>query len=722
MFSFIDVETLGFTSPLLTIQWSNDFGKPVMWNIWAHPVEETLEIIEDWLNQTWVGWNVSFDAFHINKWYNILKHCKPDLNPNPYTCMQIESEIRPADYCLRPRACLDLMVICRKGPFQHLMNFKPIVLRGVPIHRAEQITQEINSRIDFTKVPGLKMHYIIEKEDRRPGLTNIKICPKGSTSLKYIHKVIKGEPLDEETIHWGDLFDTKEFGKEYMPWGGDWADEIAGIKGFTRSQIEYGLADITKMHDVFNWLDERNLIPNRDTDSELCPLVGATRWKGYSINVDLFKERYPKRQIVTDPKSWFHNYGVPTSPNDVRRYLEEVMDDNEKLLLTATKKAILESIVRLDPDSDAGKRAQQVLTERKNRHLRDMFKKLIEVGTFHPDLKVSGTLTNRMSGGNAEGLGKTKGSINPQGIDKAEWIREGFTFAYEGEKFSGGDFDQFEISVMDAVWGDETLHRELLMGKKMIALFGTKIYGLPYDVVLESKKEGDGSYYDRAKRGFYLRAYGGQAKRASQTFNLSEEETIRGLNKFDTDYIGIMKANEATRQDLTFLDEWDWREPKPYQETILGYKRYFILEQEIARAMYKLVNDLPMEWLSDRAIFRRREKAQETWQVIRSALFGCLLGLQARVIRIAGNVKIQSPGAEITKIVQEAIWAKFQPVGVAGWFVRPMNVHDEINCVHKPELSGAIKDLVNDKVHSLKKHVPLLAMKWQEGIKSWAEK
>lgn len=722
MYAFIDTETLGFTSPLLTLQWSNDFDKPVMWNIWAHPVQETLEIIEKWMEQIWVGWNVPFDAFHINKWYNILRcYKRKEENPDPDMCYQIE-QTRPAEFCLRPRGCIDLMIICRKGPFQHLMNFKPIILRGVPIHRAEAITQEISARIDFTKVPGLKMHYIIEKEDRRPGLTNIKIVPKGSTSLKYVHKVIMGEPLDDETIHWGDLFPTKEFGKEYMPWGGYWADEVRSIKGFTRSQIEYGLADITKMHDIMMWLDDRGYpTSKKDIDSELCPLVGATRWKGYSIDKKKLEDNYPKRQIVDNPRSYFHQYGVPTSPKEVRKYLEEVMDDNEKLLLTATKKDVLRQIVSLGDES--GKRAQEVLTERKNRHLRDMFKKLLEVGSFHPDLKVSGTLTNRMSGGNAEvGVGKQKGSINPQGIDKAKWIREGFTFAFIDEMTSGGDFKSFEISIMDAVWGDDKLHQELLTGKKMIALFGSRIYGLPYDEVLASDAEGEGSKYDRAKKGFYARAYGGQNMKLSQVFGLTLEETAVRTADFDNYYPGIGKANFEVVEKFTMLQEWDWREPDPYQETILGFRRSFVLEQEIARAMFKLVNDLPLEWLEDHTIFRRRDKPQETWQVIRSALFGCLLGLQARIIRVAGNLKIQSPGGEITKIVQERIWDIYQPIGVHPWVVRPMNVHDEIICVHKPEIAHEIGITVQDCVHQLKKHVPLLEIKWKEGMKSWAEK
>ena len=90
-------------------------------------------------------------------------------------------------------------------------------------------------------------------------------------------------------------------------------------------------------------------------------------------------------------------------------------------------------------------------------------------------------------------------------------------------------------------------------------------------------------------------------------------------------------------------------------------------------------------------------------------------------MRAAANHEIQSPGAEITKYVQRKIW-DLQPVGVNDWHVSPMNIHDEIMCVTRPDMVSSVTQVVRDSVEHFRPYVPLIGMDWFEEMNNWAEK
>ena len=124
-----------------------------------------------------------------------------------------------------------------------------------------------------------------------------------------------------------------------------------------------------------------------------------------------------------------------------------------------------------------------------------------------------------------------------------------------------------------------------------------------------------------------------------------------------------------------------WQEPAEYVESFLKFRRYFTLENTIAKALFDLARKPPAAWRkTDIKVMRRPGRIQTAGGAISSALYGAAFGIQAANMRAAANHEIQSPGGQITKAVQRRIW-DLQPAGVHDLLVSPMNIHDEIMCV-----------------------------------------
>jgi DNA polymerase I-like protein with 3'-5' exonuclease and polymerase domains len=166
-----------------------------------------------------------------------------------------------------------------------------------------------------------------------------------------------------------------------------------------------------------------------------------------------------------------------------------------------------------------------------------------------------------------------------------------------------------------------------------------------------------------------------------------------------------------------------WSEPAEYIESLFGFRRYFTLENQLAKELFELAQKVPSTWrkLTVR-VHRSKHKGEQTAAgATQSALFGAAFSVQNSSKRAAGNHEIQSSGATITKAVQRKVW-DFQPSGVGEWKVIPINVHDEIMCPTVPELVDSVKATVDATVESFRPRVPLIKMVWATHLESWAEK
>jgi DNA polymerase I-like protein with 3'-5' exonuclease and polymerase domains len=365
------------------------------------------------------------------------------------------------------------------------------------------------------------------------------------------------------------------------------------------------------------------------------------------------------------------------------------------------------------------------------------------------NFKVTGTKTNRMAGG-SEGYVSKGGSINPQGVKKGDEIRSVFTLCYPEEQLDGGDFDAFEVSIAEAEYNDPGLREVLLSGQKIHGLFAEEIYkvdfardpekylernitAINYNLIMKHKDDNENDFsgwYSRGKKGVFGFMYGAQAKKTAESMQVSEEIAYQGVENLSTRFPGIKRSQEiiyenfaALRQPNGIGSEVIWTEPKTFVESFLGFRRYFVLEFSIIRALYNLSNDLPENILEagKHLKVKRRDRLQTGAGAVRSALYSAAFALQSSVMRAAANHKIQSPGGDITKYTQARIW-EVQPSGCNIWYVMPLNIHDEVENVCRPEVSERVEGIVKDSVEHFRDKVPLIGMDWKKKLRNWGDK
>jgi len=489
-----------------------------------------------------------------------------------------------------------------------------------------------------------------------------------------------------------------------------------------------------------------------DDDSVLACMVPVVRWRGFKIDAPGIKDLLAKAHDVVTRSPVNVN-----KPSEVRAYLGECMDEMEKVTIEeTTKKAKLEAVSKWhltedeecskclgeDPDCrrcggtgmlsstgditdrcgnhPAAARAREILDVKAAVKEIELYSKLLIAGKFHASFNVVGTLSSRMSGGDG---------LNAQGIKKTKDVRRMFPLAWDGYELCGGDFDSFEVTLADAVYNDKTLRADLLSGKKIHALFAMALFpGRSYEEVIAS----DGSAFDmyhKGKTAVFRMIYGGGWEGLADALGISEDAARGAFEDFGQRYKGVEKARGKTfdafcsmRQSGGVGSAVIWHEPADYVESFLRFRRYFTLENTIAKALFDLARKPPAAWRSTEIkVMRRPGRIQTAGGAVSSALYGAAFGIQAANMRAAANHEIQSPGGVITKAVQRRIW-DLQPAGVHQLRVAPMNIHDEIMCVTHPAAVKKVTEQVRATVESFRPQVPLIGMSWFESMANWAEK
>lgn len=262
---------------------------------------------------------------------------------------------------------------------------------------------------------------------------------------------------------------------------------------------------------------------------------------------------------------------------------------------------------------------------------------------------------------------------------------------------------------------------------KIHALFGMLVYPpLTYDEI-KATSGMPRDLYNSSKSAVFAKIYGGEAytlmTRLGVPIEVAEEASI----KFATRYPGVGKAQErvsnsfcSIRQEGGIGSKIVYAPAAEYVESLLGFRRYFILENRIVEQIFKLAENPPEEWRAFKIKVRRRDRDQTASGALQSALFGTVFQIQAGNKRAAANHEIQSSGAQITKFVQRRLW-DLQPSGISSWVVQPMNVHDEILCPMSEDIVQQANTVVMEAVESFRAKVPLIEFDFKP-MKNWAEK
>lgn len=752
---YFDTETCGLHGIMVLLQYAKDNDDITLWNVWKERIGDTLELLEWIASQEVCGFNLAFDWFHVAKLYTtFLTFDNMDAIPEDHIdeIAICEEKARFLDFCIKPKAACDIMLHARKGPYQSLMKRKPVRVKRIPTLLAEAVRSKLETCIELDGIHFAKRKdksapqwQIKDVTDKKTGdidtqFKDIVLTFHPSGQLKELARHALG--IKEDLIlKFKDISVDKAWRPVdlgYAPfalavgkpgkWNGAWPEVIRHhISHWAYNPLarEYAVDDVIYPRDLYAHFGSPE--PG-DDDSELACMVGAARWRGFAVDL----ERLTARRITLMKKRG----KIPTAPRVAKVYLEEVMDETEKLALNeGTAAMILESIAGKrdekgewdyskgwmigDNPHPAAIRARAILEARRADKEREVNDKLILAKRFHASYKVIGALSSRMAGAD---------KLNPQGIKATKDVRICFPLADfdDGFVLCGGDFVSFEIVLAEAVYKDPKLRKDLKAGKSIHGLFAEELFDVTYDDIMDTKKTT--TFYTDGKRGIFSQLYGGNEHTIEKRLGVDIETATKASEGFMDRYPGIRKAREeihrrfcSMRQPAGIGTAVEWHDPDDSIKSLLGFPRFFTLENKICKALFDLAQNPPENWKNARVKVKRRDRLQTASGACQSALYAAAFNIQSTNMRQAANHQIQSSGAQITKRVQRRIW-DLQPIGVTPWKVQTLNVHDEVHVATRPEFIDQIADVVRETVESFREQVPLIEIDWNKEEKSWADK
>lgn len=715
---YCDTETCGFVGPCVLIQHAGDEGPVQLHHVWSQPARATLALIERIADQEVCGWNLAFDWFHIQRTYNVLALLPPWRPPTAEGWRSVEKRAAVEGECVKPRSALDLFLHARKGPLQSLMGRKPIRVRKVPERLAHMLAEELERSVPFDPIfferrkDGYR--WSVQPCDDRPGFADVVLRFAASAGLKPVARHLLGAecldlPVEKSKRPVGE--------REWYPCDPEpWRHLLAYHVVFWASNaraLRYAADDVDLLRQLRSYWGDP---PAGDDDSVLACQTASSRWRGYAIDarrVEALRDAAAERRDA-----------APRAPQTVLHRLHELLPPVVRL--ESTDAATLERVIRHYGDEPAGAFASAVKAARTAEKLVVDCEKLLTAGRLHPAVKVIGAKSGRMSGAggfNVQGLSKQDPGKDLSASDVAS-MREALPLAGGNlPVLDGGDFDAFEVGILEACAADPALRAAVLSGKKFHAVFGSELYEAPYEEVVN-----DVDRYTRAKSAVFASVYGAQIPKVAAVLGLSVEQTQAGYDRFMARYPGVAREQAlvfdrfcSMRQPGGIGSYVEWHDPSDTIESLYGYSRSFELENRVTRALYDLGQDPPTDWRKVRLqVERTKGRKQTASGALQSALFGAAFQLQAANMRAAGNHRIQSTGAEITKRLQRRLWDAAQPYGVHPWRVSPLNVHDEIMA---PRAEGVdLHPTVAEVLDEYRPTVPLISMTWKTGLKNWGEK
>lgn len=503
---YLDVETVGFHGPIVLVQYAIEDGPIQMHTVWNTPVIETLALLRQLCAFTVVGFNLTFDWFHVCQMYTTLVEYV-NTGGDPYEPPDVEhyaaSEPAARDRnCLKPYSAIDVFLWARKTKYQTLMERKMILLRRVPNEAVPTICKALNDRLPFAPIyferrkrKGLPVWQA--KPSEKEGFSDVYVSFRPSSRLKSLAKdalALKDDPLNIDDLGLPDYAQPIELG--YAPfalavtkltswtgknekmffgkWKGSWPAVIKyHISHWTYNELarKYAADDIEYTRGLYKYFGEPE---HGDDDSVLACAVGAMRWRGFRVDLDRIQSIKEDAiniagQIPTDAGACTRWLAAGLAIDDPSGILELTLPDSTK------KTALVELIkwdeataahyqkindAKLDPVArrkaldelpwgyEASRRAALILEARHAGKRIELCNKLLIAERFHVSNKIIGTLSSRMSGAD---------KLNAQAINKVKYIREAFPLAWPGQELEGGDFDSFEIVIAVAYYNDPKL-------------------------------------------------------------------------------------------------------------------------------------------------------------------------------------------------------------------------------------------------------------------------
>lgn len=752
---FVDTETVGFYGMPVLIQYAINDGETILYNVWEKPIQETLDLIDEIARNCIIGYNLGFDWYKLNQFYTtFIEASNKKLTPSDYSHEVIQGmEARGVHRgVIKPRSCLDLMMVALEDQYQDLLFKGTRTIYKVPKVLAESLIQELN-KIEF---PDLYFAKYVDPTQRwkianvQGDFVDVQIVFRPSAKLKDLCKHIgitregrdKFEDLNAPSPE-------KEFGFRPYGWATKNENKVVREHWYTNKKArQYARDDVEDTRGLYKHL---GCPPADGVNSVLACMVASCKWKGFNVDTDMLEVL--KADYLTKNSKETVNYD---SSDQVYSYIGKVMTDLEKEIFKVDEKIscakpILESIEKMKEidicpeceamsidcptcdgegmvetkDHPAVARATHVLEGRKADKRIGLIDKFLVSKRFHASFNVMGTLSSRMSGGTGNDNKKDK-SVNSQGIPSEDSFRSCFPLADTGEVLVGGDFDAFEVSIMCARYNDPNLIAELKKGKKIHGIFASFLFNLSYEEILKTKGT-DNDLYGKGKTAVFALCYGGQPYTIAKQCGCTLEQAELGYKMWFEQFPNFRLVVEEITKDFSLIntdgESFKLVEGKPYVESMLGFKRHYRIEQKLIKSIWALIKDHPQWWDESEIECLRKQKkgTQKIGNALMSSLFGFMFSLQNSMIRTAMNHQIQSTGGQLTKELQVRLW-ELQPSGYSNWVVRELNIHDEVMAVCDNQVTAdKTKVIVNDFIKEYQELIPLLGMNWAN-INGWCEK
>lgn len=519
---YYDTETTSLAGMPVLIQYAIGEGPIILYEPWRKKISETLDLIKFFMEHDdgVVGFNLSFDHFMLCKLWNTFNLYS---NHNHYPIDHIdelavlEKQARDGK-CLKPKACLDLFLHARKGPYQSTMDRHDIKIKKVPTALAFKVAEHLEKTIPLKDIYFARRKNKYENkwkvEDfkyadgtKNPEFKNIVLRFNASNALKAL--AIDALGIDKKDILlYGDITIDDRFipnekkGEEYQyapfalavgkpgQWNGAWPEKIIyHIEHWAENKLarKYAEDDVTYTRSLYHHFGDP---PMNDVDSVLACLVATCRWKGYTIDRDKIKKL--KQEAIEASQS------APTAPAEVRKYIYYHLSETERVVLLNSKleestgKVILEDIAKQTEQCECVTNTT-LFQDHINDEQEEIEKKLLNsncvkcngIGIvptkvaklarkvldarfasydikFYNKLLRAGRLHVDLKViGALSGRMSGGGKLNVQNIKGTKEVRRCFPLAWPGYVFCGGDFDSFEVVIAEAMYSDPEL-RELL--------------------------------------------------------------------------------------------------------------------------------------------------------------------------------------------------------------------------------------------------------------------
>jgi hypothetical protein len=715
---YLDTETIGLCGPVKLIQYSIErepikFIKlPAGWMDDPQTVADLYElfIILDSPNVTFVGWNTSFDLWHLYRLKNLL-----DGSHMPFACKVLD---------LYGHAVLN-------GPFAPFAFTKRgngravAMVRRVPRAAAEPMKRRVYERL-AQLVPGnvsVHEHAVTD----RPDLVTISWGAEVSLSLKS-HAEYWGQPIiklkdvwplprrEDEKTWYSTPFDTE--GRLVEPYASleprcdsvllEQADESEEFFTYARRDIEY------------LWLAYDKLGgPTPDYNDTATHVVAYTRYHGYDVD-----------PVVNERTSSFYSGELNRicellAGTDLKSHVQrKTLLQKYNPLIQNTKKQVLEILSR--GTDKCAEIAKAMLSFGSMKQKLDQVKKVMEVGRLHADLRVMGTATLRKAG---------TGAFNVQGIGKIELDAEGNTVGLREAVLTAGvgDFNQFELAVGAAAWGVKSMLDDMDKGIDIHLKVAIRVHpklaplNLSYEAAKRAKSDVTDPLHELVtkcrqavkNKVVFPTFYGAEPPKIAEGLGIDLDAATQVQNKFMAEYPEIKTYKDQVKERFCTADTVHWSRESvskmaDCEEDIFGNRRYWKFEKDVACLMWELANSWENTRIEGTVIRQSHKGPQSIDQACRSACLGAAIAIQQAVYRQAANTRIQMSGAVLCKMLEAELWDTFR--------IPMLNVHDELVFARCSWFKfSAVTDACKTFVSKYKHLVPHLKFDLSEALR-WSEK